>query len=189
MNAIVIEPLTPTRMNDYLRFFDHRAFTDNAKWAGCYCYFPLHDPKQTDWHQRSGPENRTAICACIANGQAQGYLAYRDGEVIGWCNAGPHALYPMVQDDKVTDAESLGLIFCFVVAPECRGQGIAARLLEAACDGLKAQGLKVVQGRPLKDSNDPAANHLGPLSMYLNAGFRVVREDSRGNVYVRKSLG
>jgi GNAT superfamily N-acetyltransferase len=185
---ITIESLNTDRMTDYLRFFDDKAFTDNPRWAGCYCYFPLHDPTQTQWQTRTGAENRAAVCECIEQRRAPGYLAYHDGDVIGWCSAGPWSRYPMLRDDSPANVESMGAIFCFVVAPEYRRLGVAAALLGAACDGLRAQGLKSVRARPPKDAVGPAANHLGPLSMYLRAGFRVVREDTEGNVYVHKDL-
>jgi ribosomal protein S18 acetylase RimI-like enzyme len=189
MNPIVIVPLTPARLNDYLRFFDTKAFTDNPRWAGCYCYFPLHDPRTTQWPKRSAVENRTAIGECIGAGKAEGVLAYVDGEVAGWCNAGPHRLYPMLDEDPAPDAEHTGVVFCFVVAPEHRGKGIARTLLDAACSALAAQGMRVVVARPRRAAAGPAANHVGPLAMYLAAGFTVLREDAEGNVYVQKRLG
>lgn len=185
--AIAIEPLTPERLADYLRFFDTRAFTDNAEWAGCFCYYPLHDPQLTDWQRRTGPENREAVSDCILRGAAQGYLAYLDGEVIGWCNAGPGELFPMLRGGR-SMTDSTGVIDCFVVAPDYRGQGIAAALLDAACAGLRAQGLGEVVARPNRNADSAAANHLGPLSMYLHAGFEIVAERPDGTVRVRKLL-
>ena len=76
MNAIEVRPLAATRKDDYLRFFDKKAFSDNPRWAGCYCYFPYHDPAKTHWPERSGEDNRSAICTCIDAGIAMGYLAY-----------------------------------------------------------------------------------------------------------------
>jgi ribosomal protein S18 acetylase RimI-like enzyme len=180
--------LTPARLDDYLRFFDTRAFTDNPRWSGCYCYFPLHNPQTTDWHARSAAQNRAAVSSCIAAREARGFLAYRGAEVVGWCNAGPWSQYPMLSDEPETDSETLGVIFCFVIEPASRGQGIARALLLAACDGLRSEGMTAVQARPLKDAQSPADNHLGPLAMYLKAGFEAVRESTDGAVLVRKSL-
>jgi ribosomal protein S18 acetylase RimI-like enzyme len=185
--AIVVQPLEPARLDDYLEFFDTRAFTDNPRWAGCYCYFPLHDPLEKSWGQRTGPENRAAVTDCILAGQTQGYLASRDGEVIGWCNAGPRSLFPMLRDESRPAADPVGVIFCFIVAPEHRGQGVANTLLEAACAGLEAQGLTYAQARPLKDPS-AAPNERGPLPMYLGAGFTVVSEFEDGTVLVQKPL-
>ena len=136
--SIEVRPLTEERLGDYLRFFDEKAFTDNPRWAFCYCYFPYHDPDKIDWQRRTGPENRTAISACVRDGTAQGYLAYAGTEVVGWCNAAPRRLYPMLNDTPAPDAETTGSIFCFIVAPAYRNKGIARSLLAAACHGLRA---------------------------------------------------
>jgi GNAT superfamily N-acetyltransferase len=49
----VIHPLTPARLNDYLRFFDTRAFTDNANWSRCYCFYPYCDSSAREWNART----------------------------------------------------------------------------------------------------------------------------------------
>jgi len=186
---IEVKPLAVERMDAYLQFFDEKAFTDNPRWAGCYCYFPYHDPAKTHWPERSGEENRAAICTSIRAGTAMGYLAYVGAEVVGWCNAAPRRLYPMLQDEPAPDGAHTGTIFCFIVAPAFRGRRVASALLDAACAGLAEQGLRIAEARPVKQASTAAANHLGPLAMYLAAGFAIVREDNEGNVYVRKRLG
>jgi ribosomal protein S18 acetylase RimI-like enzyme len=150
MSTIHCVDLTPDRLPDYLAFFETRAFTDNPRWARCYCYFPLHDPTHTDWSQRTATENRRALCDSVASGSARGLLAYRDGKVVGWCSAGPWSQYPMLGDVDEPDAASLGMIFCFVVAPAQRGQGIASAMLDAACDTFKSRGFAAAVAKPRK---------------------------------------
>lgn len=188
MSTLHCTPLTPERLPDYLDFFDHRAFTDNPRWAGCYCYFPLHDPAKTEWQQRSGPENRAAVTACAQAGTARGILAYREGRVVGWCNAGPWSQFPMLRELPQADPDSVGVIFCFVVEPGHRRQGVARALLDAACESFRAAGLQAAQAKPSRHAEGAAANHLGPLALYLEAGFVVVAELPDGDVIVRKEL-
>lgn len=185
---IQVRPLTPHLLDDYLNFFDTRAFADNPRWAGCYCYFPLHDRNEQEWNSRSAAANRTAVSACIRDGRAQGYLAYAGADVIGWCSAAPQPVYPLLRKLGEPDESKVGAVVCFVIAPEFRRRGVAATLLEAACGGLRAQGMTIVQAIPRKVARNAAENHYGPLAMYLAAGFSVVREDSDGNVLVRKTL-
>jgi GNAT superfamily N-acetyltransferase len=187
VTPLTYAPLTAERLADYLRFFDTRAFADNPRWSGCYCYFPLHDPARTEWGRRTAPENRAAVTACIEAGSARGVLAYEGGDVVGWCNAGPWSQFPMLRDTPEPESDRLGVIFCFVVAPELRGRGVASGLLAAACDMLRTQGLQAARAKPVKSATGAAANHLGPLALYLKAGFRVVREDG-DDVFVEKSL-
>lgn len=189
MSGVTVRRLEPALLDDYLRFFDTRAFTDNPRWASCYCYFPYHDPAKTHWPERSGEQNRTAICGGIRKGTAHGYLAYEGTDVVGWCNAGPYRAYPMLADEPVPNPTRTGIVFCFIVAPEKRGHGVARLLLDGACAGFAADGLRYVQARPVRDAASAAANHLGPLAMYLDAGFEIQHEDQDGNVTVRKRVG
>src|SRR5262249_29247176 len=140
--ALDIRPLEPARRDDYLELFEQRAFTDNPGWATCYCHFPHADHAAVEWSKRSGAENRAAVCARIADGRMRGWLAYGDGDAIGWCNAGPYREVAGLFDEPEPDAERIAAIVCFVVAPGHRGQGVARALLAAACDGLAARGFE-----------------------------------------------
>lgn len=69
-----------------------------------------------------------------------------------------------------------------------RGKGIARALLDAACTGLREQGMTIAEANPRPNAQTPADNHFGPLSLYLSSGFSVHREDEDGSVYVRRAL-
>ena len=118
----------------------------------------------------------------------QGLLAYRNGQVVGWCNAAPRLLLDSFADEPVPDAEHVGQITCFVVAREHRRTGVARALLEEACAMLREQGLRVAEANPSRDATSDAENHFGPLSLYLSSGFSVVKEQEDGLVVVRRPL-
>ena len=184
-----IRPLVPARRDDYLEFFEQRAFTDNPQWDSCYCHFPHADHAAKEWSQRSGEENRAAVCARIADGRMSGWLAYVDGRTVGWCNAGPCSAVAGLFDELEPLADRIGAIVCFVVAPEHRGQGVARALLAAACDGLAARGFEWAQGYPLKDADASAAeSHFGPLALYREAGFEEAGAIGKRRVKMRKRL-
>jgi GNAT superfamily N-acetyltransferase len=187
MADLSFQTLDADRLGDYLDFFEHRAFTDNPRWASCYCYFPLHDPRTMRWETRTAAENRTAVTTSIAARHLNGVLAYAGGQVVGWCNAGPWSQFPMLRDVPEAHATTTGAIMCFVVAPTWRGKGVASGLLKAACDALRAGGMTAVRARAVR-SADAAKNHFGPLAMYLAVGFEVTR-DADGAVFVQKTLG
>jgi GNAT superfamily N-acetyltransferase len=190
MNAIAIDiqPLTPQRLDDFLDFFDHRAFPDNPKWGSCYCHFPHADHAAVVWKDRSATDNRAATCTRIASETMTGWLAYADGRAIGWCNAGPRRFIESLFDEPEPLAERIGAIACFVIAPSFRGQGVATRLLTAACDGLRKRGFDWVEAYPRADAAGAAENHYGPLAMFTVAGFEVVAPDGDGGLKVRKAL-
>lgn len=187
-DRLQVFPLSPDRTGDFLRFFDGPAFADNPRWSSCYCQCFYEDHASVVWSERTAPQNRALACTRSASGAMQGYLAYEGDIVVGWCNAAPRTLLHALDGEPLPDADEIGAILCFVVAPQHRGRGIARRLLQAACTGLKAQGLRIAEANPRPHANTPAEQHFGPLSLYLSAGFAIVRTDVDGSVHVRKML-
>jgi len=183
-----VRPLTPQRRADFLTFFDGDAFADNPGWRFCYCQFLHVDHSAVAWAQRTAEQNRAAACERIAAAQMQGFLAYRDGRVVGRCNAAPRTMMLAYADDPDPDDEHIGQIGCFVVAKTQRRSGVARALLGAALAGFRAQGLRIAQGTPQRDARSDAQHHLGPLSLYVAAGFRVHSEREDGTIVVRCDL-
>lgn len=190
MTTVAIKQLSPSILQDYLHYFDHVGFTDNPKWASCYCRFYRFEHDKGNWAEQTADLNRAAIVDLINNDQHHGYLAYVDDQLAGWCHAAPRSeLYAVQLSDelKVDDAEQVGSIVCFNVAPNQRGHGVATALLTAACAGFKQLGLKVAEGYPRLNTDSVTSNYKGPLKMYLNAGFTRFREFEQF-VMVRKKL-
>ena len=187
-SPVEIRKLCPELMQDFLLFFDGEAFADNPKWGFCFCQFLYVDHAKVNWSTRTVQENRAAACDRICNNRMEGYLAYRAGKPIGWCNAAPRTMMDSFGDEPDPDAARIGQITCFVIAKPHRRSGVATSLLHAACAGLKAQGLQIAEAMPMAEASSDAQNHFGPLSMYLAAGFQVHRTDTQGRAYVRLSL-
>lgn len=187
-DSLSIRRLAPERKEDFLQYFEGAAFADNPKWKSCYCQFLYVDHSVVNWNTRTAEENRVAACDRIACKRMQGLLAYRNGQVVGWCNAAPRLLLDSFADEPISDAEHVGQITCFVVAREHRRTGVARALLEEACAMLWEQGLRVAEANPSRDARSDAENHFGPLSLYLSSGFSVVKEREDGLVVVRRSL-
>lgn len=85
---IEINKLTPERLNDFLYFFENVAHTDNKEWDRCYCisYCAAHN-NRTKKNFFDPDVRKLSAIDYINKGLMQGYLAYADGNVIGWCNA------------------------------------------------------------------------------------------------------
>jgi GNAT superfamily N-acetyltransferase len=187
-----IRALTPDLLDAYLSFFDGDAFADNPRWKFCYCNFVHYDHDNGPPFSGIAPEvNRAIVAERICARKMHGYLAFAGERPVAWVQAAPRSAIGGLDDEPDPEglARDIGSIVCFVVAKPHRGKGLAKLLLAAACDGFKAQGLAYADAYPRADAQTEAANHFGPLAMYLNFGFTRYREDPDGKVVVRRALG
>ncbi len=184
MIQLTFERLSVGNLHDFLNYFDHEAFTDNSKWAGCYCQFYLDDPATTEPQTLSTERNRQTACDRVEAGEMQGYLAYADEKVVGWCAAGSSKLFPAIPDAD----EKLARMLCFVIHPLFRGQGVARSLMQHAVADLADLGFAAVEAAPYTQAEQQAANYRGHLSMYLGEGFVVVQDMGEFGTLVRKHL-
>ena len=127
------------------------------------------------------------MVALVQEGRAEGLLAYEGDEVVGWCNAAPLELFPVLRRLSVS-SEGIALVPCFLTAPGHRRQGIAGQLLQAACETFEQRGYRRLLGKPVRGVSCAAENAYGPLAIFIEAGFSVLFEDERANVYVEKRL-
>lgn len=185
---LLIRPLSPERLPDFLGYFEGAAFADNPRWRSCYCQFLYVDHAKVEWMARTAEENRQAACERICDATMEGYLAYRGGQVVGWCNAAPRRMMDAFADEPDPDADRLGQITCFVVARAHRRSGVARALLDAACAGLQAQGMVIAEASPKPEVTGDAENHFGPLALFTQAGFAYHRDGGHGSVIVRRRL-
>jgi ribosomal protein S18 acetylase RimI-like enzyme len=169
---IEVRALGVDTLDDFLAYFDRRAFMDNPFWFGCYC-LEGHD---IDPGLQPPSQNRETKMGFVRDGSARGFLAFVGGEPVGWCNAAPRSLLPgilhgLLQGTDQDPNERIGAIACFNVAAPYRGSGVGRTLLDAACEGLRAQGFDLMESYPRKGQPSEARSYRGPLSMYESAGF------------------
>jgi GNAT superfamily N-acetyltransferase len=173
---IKIIPLTAALADEYLKFFDGPAFSDNPDWAGCYCcFYHICSP---EWEQRTGEQNREFAREAIANGSLNGYLAFIGNEPVGWVNAGKRESYARLAAEPLPEGDNICSVVCFTISPFHRRQGVAAKLLQAVIDGAKGK-YDYIEAYPLKGKQTAAFHYHGPLAMYEAAGFEAVSETKK----------
>ena len=181
---VTVRPVSPDQHDAVLHYFDLVAYADNPNWSRCYCIERL----AADYNERTKEQNRALRSELIHSAKANGLVAYRLGRVVGWCHAAPKTEVLNVPGEVRPD---VGAIVCFVVAPDQRNQGIATTLLGAAIEHLRERGMRRVEAYPAIGEIPPSrwvfANYLGPLSMYVKAGFEIV-EQLDGQAIVRREL-
>lgn len=190
----VIKPLTLELTPDYLDLFDNRAFSDNNPCGPCYCTGPSMDASTEQQmvsefgNDVKGTIRRYAV-KLLAEEKIQGYLAFDDDVSIGWCNAGDMDSYIswIPESARQNTCGKTMSIVCFAIAPEYRGMGVAAALLERVCADAKAEGFSAVEGYAKVQKDRVYYDYNGPIRLYEKAGFvEVARHD--GRIVMRKEL-
>jgi GNAT superfamily N-acetyltransferase len=170
---LAIHPLTRDRLADLATLFD-----EGGDPKTCWCAFwRVRDSGWRDWTRQ---RNRRVLEGLAGNDPAPGLVAYADGRAVGWVSLGPREDYERLEHSKVlarVDDRPVWSIVCFVVSRGYRGRGIARRLLDAAVDYARDHGATLVEAYPVDPSRGrvpPAAAYTGALSMFEDAGFKVV---------------
>ena len=179
MKSITIKHLTAELNDDYLDFFDHRAFTDDNPNGPCYCTSPNQDKEEI---QRMIGEFKTFgvkdtlrkyAAEMLSKNKIQGYLAYDGKLAVGWCNAADMDSYIGFVPEfarKNACGKTISIVCC-EIAPEYRGTGIASAFIDRVCRDAKAKGYAAVEGyAKLSDERDEF-DYQGPLRLYQKAGF------------------
>lgn len=176
---MVIKKLTPELCDYWTEYFDGIAFGDHGEWAFCYC-LEGHMTRQANEELIDHVKRREYARRLILEGKMQGYLAFDGDKVVGWCNVNDRDNYPYIAElfefaNYKTDNNKTKSIFCFLVAPEYRGQGIAGEFLNRVCEDAKADGYYSVEAYPFSDVNMEFQFH-GTAKMYQNNGFEKVAD-------------
>lgn len=192
---IRIEKLDKNLSNDFFRYFDDIAFVDHKEWSWCYCtYFHCDEKTREGWAEKEDGHNQSRNYAkkLIENEEMQGYLAYQNNNIVGWCNTNDKINFSGLtarkelwnEDEKGIKIKS---IVCFLIAPEMRGKGVATKILERICDDAKSEGYKYLEAYPHHNEKTVYMNYFGYYSMYEKKGFRVVKQFEHDCI-VRKEL-
>ena len=195
---IKICKLIPELAEEYVRFFDMTPHWYDSDKRKCYCVVYCND----DYEEiKSLVTTQAAIrdytIKCVKSGNLQGYLAYYDDKIVGWCNANTKSdclkcngwRYNLsnVPTEESNEGIKVKSIFCFVIAPEMRRKGIATRLLEHVCKDAAQDGFDFVEAYPEKKFMNECDDYQGPIELYKKSGFSIYYEMAKKFV-MRKQL-
>lgn len=179
---LTIRPLNPKLCEDWLWYFDKIAFQDHGDWAFCYC-LEGHLDRKTQERWTDAGERRQKAIELIQAGEMQGYLAYLDDEVIGWCNVNDRENYRYLTEmfreidyrTKEGADERVKSIFCFLTASAYRGKGVARKLLNRVCEDAARDGYAYIEAYPFADERFEFQYH-GTIKMYEQNGFAEIAD-------------
>lgn len=170
-------------------------FGTNGVTRGCWCMFFLVTNRE--FNAGWGATNRAAFTGFAAAADPPaGLLAYRGGEPVGWCAAGPRSRYPRALRSTVLKGRSPGeddqvwLVPCFFVRRDARGSGVTRELLSAAVRQAQRYGATAVEGFPLASGpRHPAGEaYLGVEEVFASCGFSAVARPTPRRVVMRLDL-
>lgn len=178
----------------------HAVFGDRGEPGTCYCQWLFTDrgefrdmpdaEKRARFRQQTGCDDPDAR-------DTSGLVAYVDGEPAGWCAVEPRADYTRLRNNRVTwagrdedkDDPGVWAVACFVVRPEFRRRGISRSLASAAVTHARERGATAIEGYPMQlaPGKEDVWGELfvGPLSVFLDAGFREVTHPTARRHVVR----
>jgi len=196
---IEIRKLIPSLAEEYAYFFDttHHWGSDDTK---CYCITwcgdNVYDNGGKHWFD-SPDERRVNAIRRVRDGDIQGYLAYYNDEIVGWCNANTKSSCKACMNylrseaniplDECNGSDKIKFIFCFTIAPKVQRKGVATQLLEYVCQDAAADGFDYVEAHSKYEFSSLSNSFRGHLSMYEKCGF-IKHAERDGKVVVRKVL-
>ena len=187
---IEIRKLTPELVDDYVKFFDITPHSTGIEEHRCYCVCWASTKGNLE-ECATAAQRREVAKRYIKNHFLQGYLAYHENKVVGWCNANTKfecyecISWQMSMNDIRKDDKRVKSVFCFAIAPEYQRKGIGSRMLEKVCEDAKNDGFEYVEAYPNAEFIDTEQDFMGPVSMYEKLGFTLSYETSTKKVMVK----
>ena len=193
---IEIRKLTPNLAEDYAIFFDITPHDNNVDAHKCYCVCWCNDDYEgKDFSSRE--KRRSAAIQYVKGSNIQGYLAYYNNEIIGWCNANTKSdclkccSWRRQMGDVPTEEESPDIkvksVFCFTISPDMKRKGIATQLLERVCKDAADDGFDFVEAYTDKEPVDENINFSGLINLYKKCGF-TLHYETKDKLIMRKPL-
>ena len=187
--AVTVEPVSAGRFDDV-----QTVFGDRGQAAKCQC-----QRYRMGWydHRSDNVAARRELLRDQVH-EGHGLLAYLNDEPVGWCSLAPRCDYTFLRqptwkgraEDKA-DA-SVWAVTCLVSRAGFRGRGVSRALVGATIDFSRNRGARAVEAYPMKPApgKDVAWGemHVGKLSSFLAAGYRVVHVPSLRRAIVRYDL-
>jgi len=162
----------------------HAVHEDSGEGGWCYCVAWWVET-WSGWMERTAEQNRALRQELLDRGEEDGYLAYVSGAPVGWCQ--------VVQRDRLTKLVSqyrrppdpaVWAVTCFLILPDWRRKGVAARLLRGVIEDLRRRGVLLVEGYPRCGACLPDGEAwTGTESLFREAGFQHAERGPAGPIY------
>ena len=174
-------------------------FASEASARNCWCQF--HVLPNADAALTTRESRRETLRGQVARlDPPRGLVALHGAEAVGWCGVEPrrrlrHVLASrLVATHSLYEAEDAGVwaVYCILVPPRRRRNGLGAALLHAALDHALAHGATAIEGYPIdtdaRGGRLPPGFSTGTLSMFRVEGFAALASLPSGRTLVHRTV-
>lgn len=171
----------------------------DASTRNCWCQFHVFENKVMRETTRTSRQDLLRLQVSSLD-PPRGLVALAGDEPVGWCGVEPRTRLRHVLTTRLVTGHSLyGLddpdvwaIYCILVSPPLRRQGIATALLRAGIEHAQGQGAQAIEGYPIdtskRDGELPPGFSTGTLSMFVGEGFHPLAALPSGRTLVYRHL-
>ena len=158
----------------------YRVHSDQVCGSWCFCA-AWWLPTWEGFGDRTSAENRAVREELFDKHTYDGYIVYIDDEPRGWCQVGNRDQYPtLLQKFELEPDAQAWAVTCMALPQRFQGMGLTHKILALIIEDLRARGAKRLQAYPKVEPDLPKEDiWTGPLSLYLKAGFKVVKADEK----------
>lgn len=172
---INFRPVTRARLDDLVTLFESRGGPKN-----CWCMVWRATPAEA--RPASSASRKAALTRRVKQGVPVGILGYVAGQPVAWCSIAPRPTYRELGGPADDVNENVWSLVCFFVTRAYRGQGLTARLIEAAIAQARRKGATIVEAYPV-DPKSPSYRFMGFVGAFKKLGFiKVGRAGTRRHV-------
>lgn len=158
---------------------------------GCFCRYWHFSGNHREWLARCAhtpDDNRAELLGALDAGSAEssGMVAHDEhGDLIGWLKLAPATAMGKLYEQRLykglpclqRDPRGVWTVGCLFVREDRRRQGVASALLAGAIHSAIDAGGRAIEAFPRSDVDVAAAAlMLGPLALFVRAGFQVVHD-------------
>lgn len=184
--------------SEYINFFENRGLIKGDINQGCYCVWH-HWTDKHEINRSKLPEDeqplvkRNYAIELIKEGKLNGFAAYSNNKMIGFCNVDNKENYFRLNRDNnpttwinLNDNDKILSIVCYVIDVNLRGKGVASSLLKSIINYGVENNFHCIEAYPSADEFK-STNCCGTVSMYVKQGFSIVH-DTGSEIIARKIL-
>lgn len=154
----------------------------------CHCQYWHFDGDKNAWLERlfhAPQENRAAFVAGLEAPGLKGVVALAEGQAVGWMKLCPAERVPKLYEQRLYKAlpcfsgprEAVLTVGCMLVDEDWRRRGVARSLLRAGVELATTAGAHAIEAFPRRAEQAQAPElWLGPVNVFLEAGFRIVND-------------